>query len=1053
MKTKKFVAIFIVLVILMQICILPMPVSKALNDEDLIISAGVTITKNSTVEEISKDYGSEPKLITPSAFGGEMCTWYTGEYQNILYVETNENGVIMAAGAMSDDFQSNLYCAGDKVTSDNITEFQGTVARKGYLTDYAAGVIVYQKELLTDSIVQDYCREFVSKRESYRKYICEHAVIMLNHLLEEAGEDTRLEYNEEYFDMASKINTQMSISEYAEKNNKEQYYKQAGTDTNYLTLYRELANPMRPADVARNFYPTNTIKYAYLTYGVSESDSASLGYSGGVTSYYLAKELFEENVDVSLTAEEQEKYVQAKAMYEKSVDEFNEGTSDYFEQEPNYESLPLKAGKIKENKLQGSVDFLNAIRLGAGLNTLTLNTEASNAAQYKAVLTRYITIKGISNPDPHYPSKPDGVDDEFYNTAQTYMTENLYSGNIITSISQALHDGAGDPIKAGHRYNLLAPDRTSFGIGYVDGQSCHKLTAGGSSSVDMVAWPSIGITPMEAFEDGAYWTFKLYNSDYSIDVKTTVKVKCLNTGKEWTFNDTSTSNGNNFVRGGDILSFKSNDLVKGEGYIYEITIQNLKNDETGSYENYTYRSVFKSLTSEEENISPTSISLEPSTIQAVRGASQVIDVNFTPSNTTEIVTKWSTSNPNVATVNQYGEVTITGIGTATITAETLNGKKATCDVTGLDGISGLEFEEENYYIKETKSETLKVSEINNIPLDESKIVWTVSDPEVATIRNGVLTIEDNTVGKEFTVTAEYEGKKATCTVHVLYKINISPSFKLDSGSIKPIEKEETRVVTFLQDNSYTNIVKFECDIPYESDKLEVVEIEPLMDEITAEITEPGNIHVTFSSNEKEVIDIKRDLVNITFKAITGTYSEIKMMPANGIYYVYQSESPKQATMQYRTTITIYNEITEVTISNTTYTFDEIGKTLQLTASPNPSENIKDATITWSSDKKSVATVDKNGLVTAKGSGTATITATSVNGKTATCTVTVKQSLLKGDVNNDEKVALYDAFQILRQVILDEDALTDDETYIMDYNDDGKVALYDAFQFLRQVILS
>ena len=44
-------------------------------------------------------------------------------------------------------------------------------------------------------------------------------------------------------------------------------------------------------------------------------------------------------------------------------------------------------------------------------------------------------------------------------------------------------------------------------------------------------------------------------------------------------------------------------------------------------------------------------------------------------------------------------------------------------------------------------------------------------------------------------------------------------------------------------------------------------------------------------------------------------------------------------------------------------------------------------------------------------------------------------------------------KILRQVILGGADLTEDETYIMDYNGDGKVALYDAFQFLRQVILS
>ena len=44
--------------------------------------------------------------------------------------------------------------------------------------------------------------------------------------------------------------------------------------------------------------------------------------------------------------------------------------------------------------------------------------------------------------------------------------------------------------------------------------------------------------------------------------------------------------------------------------------------------------------------------------------------------------------------------------------------------------------------------------------------------------------------------------------------------------------------------------------------------------------------------------------------------------------------------------------------------------------------------TWRSSNTSVATVDKNGKVTAKASGTATITVKTSNGKTATCKVTV-----------------------------------------------------------------
>lgn len=58
-------------------------------------------------------------------------------------------------------------------------------------------------------------------------------------------------------------------------------------------------------------------------------------------------------------------------------------------------------------------------------------------------------------------------------------------------------------------------------------------------------------------------------------------------------------------------------------------------------------------------------------------------------------------------------------------------------------------------------------------------------------------------------------------------------------------------------------------------------------------------------------------------------------------------------------------------------------------SPRYATNTK---VTWASDNKSVATVDANGIVTGRSVGTAHVTATSHNGKKATCTVTVKANV-------------------------------------------------------------
>ena len=79
--------------------------------------------------------------------------------------------------------------------------------------------------------------------------------------------------------------------------------------------------------------------------------------------------------------------------------------------------------------------------------------------------------------------------------------------------------------------------------------------------------------------------------------------------------------------------------------------------------------------------------------------------------------------------------------------------------------------------------------------------------------------------------------------------------------------------------------------------------------------------------------------------------------------------------------------TSVALNKTTLTLDT-GKTSNLRATVYPS-NASNKKCTWSSSNTSVATVDGNGKVTAKKAGTATITVTTANGKTASCNVTVQ----------------------------------------------------------------
>lgn len=80
------------------------------------------------------------------------------------------------------------------------------------------------------------------------------------------------------------------------------------------------------------------------------------------------------------------------------------------------------------------------------------------------------------------------------------------------------------------------------------------------------------------------------------------------------------------------------------------------------------------------------------------------------------------------------------------------------------------------------------------------------------------------------------------------------------------------------------------------------------------------------------------------------------------------------------------EVTSVRLNKTTLNL-EVGETGKLSATVLPA-SAADKFITWSSSKTDVASVSSNGTVTAKKAGTAVITATATNGKSASCTVTV-----------------------------------------------------------------
>ena len=135
----------------------------------------------------------------------------------------------------------------------------------------------------------------------------------------------------------------------------------------------------------------------------------------------------------------------------------------------------------------------------------------------------------------------------------------------------------------------------------------------------------------------------------------------------------------------------------------------------------------------------------------------------------------------------------------------------------------------------------------------------------------------------------------------------------------------------------------------------------------------------------------------------------------------------------------------IALSKTEYSMFD-GDTTTLSVSYNPSTTTDDRTVTWTSSNTKVATVSKDGRITAIGAGTATITA-KVGNFTATCKVTVSSKVIKGDVDADGEVTIADALMIFKYKS-DEVTLSSSQLKAADADGNGAVELADALRIFK-----
>lgn len=132
-----------------------------------------------------------------------------------------------------------------------------------------------------------------------------------------------------------------------------------------------------------------------------------------------------------------------------------------------------------------------------------------------------------------------------------------------------------------------------------------------------------------------------------------------------------------------------------------------------------------------------------------------------------------------------------------------------------------------------------------------------------------------------------------------------------------------------------------------------------------------NKKVTWSSSNEKVASVSS---NGTVKAVSAGKAKITCKTVDGGY---------KATC----TVTVIVPVTGIKLSQTTAKIYNT-KTIKLKATVSPS-NATDTSVKWTTSNAKIAKVDSKGKVTAVGSGTATITCTTVSGKKkATCKITV-----------------------------------------------------------------
>ena len=416
----------------------------------------------------------------------------------------------------------------------------------------------------------------------------------------------------------------------------------------------------------------------------------------------------------------------------------------------------------------------------------------------------------------------------------------------------------------------------------------------------------------------------------------------------------------------------------------------------------------------------TGLSLSASTATCAVNGSCQLTAAVKPANATNQAVAWSSSNTSVATVSSAGLVTGAAVGSATITATTVDGGyTATCALSVVVPVAGVSLSASSAFcaVGGTYQLTATVSPFN---ATNPAVTWSSGTTSVATVGSTGLVAGVAVGSATITVKTADGAFSSSCAVSVVVPVS---GVSLNKSSLSLVASGTYQLTAAVSPSSATD-----QNVSWSSSNTSIATVGS-GGLVTGIGSGQASITATTENGSYQASCAVTVTVPVTGVSLSASSFSI---PLNGTYQLGATLIPSNATDQtvdwssndtsiatvntaglvtgvgggsttievatddgdYLTTcaVSVTVPVTGISLDQSSIVFGQTGIVKLLAATISPS-SATDQSMQWSSSDTSVATVDSGGLVKAQAPGSATVTATTDDGYyQASCSVTVDYQL-------------------------------------------------------------